>query len=160
MVLGLAFRLGERYGADPRDIAQDAFLVAFTELDRLESPSLFGSWIGGITVRLARRAMKRHHLLARLGLERPADRDVFDRQLARSAPPDTVAELRRIYGRVDHLPEKSRTAFLLRRLEGMTLQEVSDVMGASMSSVKRWIRSAEIEALGSATGGADEGDSR
>ena len=56
--LARAVRLGARPG-DADDIVQEAFLQAFTALDRLRDPDRFGAWLAGIVVNVHRAATRR-----------------------------------------------------------------------------------------------------
>jgi RNA polymerase sigma-70 factor, ECF subfamily len=58
MALARAVRLGAR-GGDADDIVQEAFLQAFTALDRLRDPDRFGAWLAGIVVNVHRAGARR-----------------------------------------------------------------------------------------------------
>jgi RNA polymerase sigma-70 factor, ECF subfamily len=58
MALARAARLGAR-GGDADDIVQEAFLQAFTALNRLRDPDRFGAWLAGIVVNVHRAAARR-----------------------------------------------------------------------------------------------------
>jgi len=132
MVIGLAHRLlGRRDEVD--DVVQDVFLTAFEKLGTLRDPQAFGSWVGGITVRKARRRMSR----------RPSSPLDAENLVARSAPPDTGTELRNIYGILHTLPRDVRIALVLRRVEGMTLPAIAQAMGKSLATVKRRLSDGE-----------------
>ncbi|MGH3297581.1 MAG: RNA polymerase sigma factor, partial [Trebonia sp.] len=58
MALARAVRLGAR-PVDTDDIVQEAFLQAFTSLDRLRDPDRFGAWLAGIVLNVYRAAARR-----------------------------------------------------------------------------------------------------
>ncbi len=58
VALAVAARLGARRD-DADDIVQEAFLRAFTALDRLRDPDRFGAWLAGIVVNVHRAAARR-----------------------------------------------------------------------------------------------------
>jgi RNA polymerase sigma factor (sigma-70 family) len=58
MALARAARLGARPD-DADDIVQEAFLQAFTALDRLRDPDRFGAWLAGIVANVQRAAARR-----------------------------------------------------------------------------------------------------
>jgi len=154
MVHGLAFRLMGS-DADVDDLAQDAFVEALSGLDRLAEPAAFSSWLGAIVVRTAHKRLRRRRLFDRLGLRRRTPIDLDALPLS-SAPPDVALELRRIYAVLDQLPAEERVALVLRRVEGMELQEVADQMALSLATVKRRIAAAEVtlDRYGARYGGA------
>ena len=142
MVNGLAFRLMGR-DADVDDLVQDAFVTAFARLGGLEDPQAFAAWLGSIVVRTAGKVIRRRVLLERLGLRRKRDPIDIDTVATRVAGPDVAAELRRIYERLERLPAEERIAFLLRRVEGLELQEIATMTGVSLATAKRRIAAAQ-----------------
>jgi RNA polymerase sigma-70 factor (ECF subfamily) len=141
LVHGLALRLVGG-GPDADDLVQDSFVQAFHSLDRLEDPSVFRAWIWGVTVRTAGKVLRRHRLLARLGLRRatPIDPDAV---IAPSCPPDVHLELRALYAALGAMPADVRVALVLRRVEGQGLEEIGRSMGLSLATVKRRIAAGE-----------------
>ena len=140
MAGGLAFRLTGR-DDDVDDLVQESFLHAFASLGRLENPQAFSAWLGGIVVRRAYKLLRARRLLARLGF-RSEDADL-EWVASNGAPPDVVSELREIYGKIEALPPKLRIPLLLRRVEGLPLDEIATLTGSSLATVKRRIHDAE-----------------
>lgn len=139
VAFGLACRvLGSQ--ADVDDLLQDCFLTAFETLDRLEDESAFRSWLCGMIVRKAAKLIRRRSLLARLGLRPPAPATDLDTVLSRHTPPDIAVELKELYKRLETLPADVRTALVLRRIEGASLEEVAELTGASLATVKRRLK--------------------
>jgi RNA polymerase sigma-70 factor (ECF subfamily) len=140
MASGLAFRIMGR-DADVDDLVQESFAQALASLDRLDEPQAFSSWLCAIVVRTAYKTLRRRRLLSRLGL-RNADVIDVDSLVSHEAPADVVCELRQIYGAIGDLPPKLRVPFLLRRVEGMPLEDVAKLMGISRATAKRRIAEA------------------
>jgi RNA polymerase sigma-70 factor (ECF subfamily) len=135
-VHGLACRLLGR-DRDVDDLLQDSFISALSSLDRLADPNAFRSWVCGIVVRKTYKLIRRRRLLASLGLggrEAPVE---VDQLLARSTPPDVAAELRAVYRILESLPADVRTILVLRRVEGCGLEEIAELVGLSLATVKR-----------------------
>jgi RNA polymerase sigma-70 factor (ECF subfamily) len=148
MVNGLAYRLLGR-DQEVDDVVQEAFVQALRNLDGLKEPQAFASWIASILVRTTSRLLRRRKLMSRLGLRRQGEPLDVDALIGRSVPPDAAAELRAIYGVVDRMPVKVRVPFLLRRVEGLALEEIAAHTGASLATVKRRVAEGE-EILGKA----------
>lgn len=136
VVYGLARRvLGNDSEVD--DLVQETFIGAFATLDSLRDPSAFRTWVCGTLVRRAGKLLRRRRLLGRLGLRDPLPPPDVDSIISRSAPPDVVTEIRAVYALVDGLPTDERTALILRRIEGATLEEIAELTGCSLATVKR-----------------------
>jgi RNA polymerase sigma-70 factor (ECF subfamily) len=141
MVIGLSQRiLAGRDDAD--DLAQDAFVFAFTRLDTLQNPQAFQAWLRSIVARTASKRLRRQRLLVRLGIRRnePIDADTV---VSPEAPADVQSEIRSVYGLLDRLPAEERVALVLRRVEGLDLAEIAEQMKLSLATVKRRIAAAE-----------------
>jgi len=141
MVLGLSQRiLAGRDDAD--DLAQDAFVYAFTRLATLQNPQAFHAWLRSIVARTASKRLRRQRLLVRLGIKRnePIEPDSV---VAQTAPADVASELRSIYRVLERLPPEERVALVLRRVEGLELAEIAEQMKLSLATVKRRIVAAE-----------------
>lgn len=141
LVNGLAFRL-LGHADDVDDVVQEAFAQALVSLHRLKSEDQFQSWLSAIVVRVAYKVIRRRRLLTRLGFRPELEVD-FDALIAPGAPPDVAAELRAVYAEVQSFPTKLRVPFLLRKIEELTIEEVAELSGASVASVKRYVAAAE-----------------
>jgi RNA polymerase sigma-70 factor, ECF subfamily len=140
-VNGLAYRLLGR-DEEVDDLVQEAFLAALRSLDRLENPQAFAAWLCSILVRTAHKTLRRRSMLTRLGLRRstPIDPDAV---MARSVPPDVRSELEAIYSVLDRMRPEVRVALVLHRVEGLSVPEIAERMGLSVSTVKRRLALAE-----------------
>jgi RNA polymerase sigma-70 factor, ECF subfamily len=122
------------------DLVQDVFLEAHRGLSSLREAGALGGWLARICVRRATRRLRRRRLLALLSLDAVAERDLpFDV----SASPEQRAEVARLYRRLDRLPVPERVAWLLRHVEGESLEDMVLLCGCSKSTVQRRLRSAE-----------------
>jgi RNA polymerase sigma-70 factor, ECF subfamily len=141
MVFGMVYRLlaADR---DVDDLVQDVFVNAFSHLHQLSDGQAFAAWIGSITVRRVREHLRRKRLRRALGLESATPLSAEFLQ-AREAPADVLVELRAVYGALQRLPTDARIALVLRRVEGLTIDEIAAHMGTSNATVKRKIATAE-----------------
>ncbi|HEY2518219.1 MAG TPA: sigma-70 family RNA polymerase sigma factor [Polyangiaceae bacterium] len=155
MVNGLAYRLLGR-DAEVDDVVQETFVQALGNLGALKEPQAFAAWIGSIVVRTVSKLLRRRKLLSRLGLRRVDEPIDVETLVGRAVPPDAAAELRAIYAAIDALPVGVRVPLVLRRVEGLSLEEVAERTGTSLATVKRRIAEGE-ERLG-LRGHAREGD--
>lgn len=138
----LAYRLLAR-DEDIDDIIQETFMHAFEGLSKIRNPDAFRSFLLGVVVRRARRRIRKMRLLRRLGMLRaqPIDGDTL---IAVETPPDVAAELSAIYDLLEELPTDARLALVLRRVEGLSMPEIAEQLGTSLSTAKRRLQQAEV----------------
>jgi RNA polymerase sigma-70 factor (ECF subfamily) len=142
MMNGLAYRLLGR-DAEVDDVVQDSFLQALDHLGSLKDPQAFAAWLGSIVVRTVSRVLRKRKLLSRLGLRAKDEPVDVDTLVGASAPPDAAVELRAIYAKIDGMPVDVRIPLLLRRVEGLALEEIATRTGKSLATVKRRIADGE-----------------
>lgn len=143
MVFGLCYRLVGR-DEEIDDLVQECFLQALSHLGRLSEPQAFGAWLTQVVVRTVHKALRRRTLATRLGLRSRREPIDVDSLVAKGAPADVLTELHAVYRVVDGLPSRVRVALILRRVEGMSQDEVAAAMGVSVSTAKRLIVEAEL----------------
>lgn len=141
MVTGLVFRVHPS-GNDLDDLVQDTFVAALSSLDRLKNPQAFASWLASTAVRLTHKRLRRLRLMARLGLHTREEIE-WDAVLSPGCPPDAAAELRQLYAILETFPTNERVALVLRKVEGLALEEIAEATGASLATVKRRVAAAE-----------------
>jgi RNA polymerase sigma-70 factor (ECF subfamily) len=139
---GLALRLLGRDG-DVDDVVQETFVGAFAALDRLQEPQAFQAWLSGILVRIVGKLIRKRRLFARLGMGRALLAMDLDALIAPTVPQDDAIELRRLYALAERLPAAVRVPLLLQRVEGLGLDEIARLTGASLATVKRRVAEAE-----------------
>jgi len=127
---------------DVDDVVQDTFLTAFRTLESLRDDDAFRAWMLRIAVGKVSRVIRKRRVLAMLGL-RSKERPDLDDVLGPSATPEIALELQRIYRFVVSLPADIRVAFVLRRVEGRTLEEIAELTSASLATVKRRVARAD-----------------
>jgi RNA polymerase sigma-70 factor, ECF subfamily len=138
-IYALAYRTIGRE-EDARDVCQETFLRAFRALPGFRGQAKFSSWLYRIALNLCRDWMRRERRVP--VVQPPEGVDLMD--LAAEAEPsesieDLVArkDLTALVERVmERLPEEQRTAIILKEYHGLTFQEIADVVGCPLSTVK------------------------
>jgi RNA polymerase sigma-70 factor, ECF subfamily len=130
-VAGLAGRILGR-NDDVPDVVQEVFLIAHRRLSDVRQAGALRTWLGRITVREASRRLRWRRL--RYFLQpAPIEVDLL--------ADETAAELRPLvallYVVLDRLPALERSAWVLRNLLDEPLEEVADLCGCSLATVKR-----------------------
>ena len=138
-IYALAYRTIGRE-EDARDVCQETFLRAFRALPGFRGQAKFSSWLYRIALNLCRDWVRRERRTP--VVQPPEDVDLIE--MAASAEPsesieDLVArkDLTRLVERaMALLPEEQRTAIVLKEYHGLTFQEIADLVGCPLSTVK------------------------
>jgi len=122
------------------DLLHEVFVRALEKVAELKSAGSLKPWLAGIAVFTAQEWLRRRK--RRGPLLPPEDG-------AQRAAPQTSPEARQavgdLYQLLERFAEHERTAFILRQLEGMSLQEVADTCSVSLSTARRRIERAEAD---------------
>lgn len=118
--------------ADADDLAQEAFVTAWSRLSRFEGRSSFRTWICGIGYRIARDAKRAH------GRAQIRDADWLDIQGEEDQAPleDRIA----LADAMAELPQAQRAAVALCLGEGFSHAEAADVLRMPLGTVKAYVR--------------------
>jgi RNA polymerase sigma-70 factor (ECF subfamily) len=138
-IYALAYRTIGRE-EDARDVCQETFLRAFRALPGFRGQSKFSSWLYRIALNLCRDWMRRERRTP--VVQAPEDMDLLE--LAAAAEPsesieDLVARkdlMRGVEVVMAGLPEEQRTAIILKEYHGLTFQEIAELVGCPLSTVK------------------------
>jgi RNA polymerase sigma-70 factor (ECF subfamily) len=139
--------LGRRQDLD--DLIQNAFVETLRALPSFRGQSAFSSFVAGITVRVARRAM-RPGLVTRLRATF-AEEDLTVEQTAPDVQLEAQRRLERVRVALALLSEPKRVAFLLWSLEGLSPEQIAQLMEASVAATRSRIHYAQKELLARAT---------
>jgi RNA polymerase sigma-70 factor, ECF subfamily len=128
--------------AEAEDIAQEAFIKAYRALPSFRGDSAFYTWLYRIAINTAKNAVVSNR-------RRPVDFDLdlqdpeqFERQarLKEVDTPEGMLLSEEIRGTVakaiEHLPEDLRMAIVLRELEGLSYEEIAEVMECPVGTVR------------------------
>ena len=125
--------------AEVDDLVQDVFIEANQGLTQLRDPGAVRGWLARICVRKSVRRLQRRRLRQMLWLE---DMPVLQRTDT-SLTPEQMSEVERAYRTLERFPTEERVIWILRHIEGESLDEIGRLCQCSKSTVQRRIRSAE-----------------
>lgn len=128
---------------DARDVAQEAFLVAYQKLASLERPDRFGPWLRTIAVNLCRmwrRTAKRPWLSLDLLIEESGRAAAVDGRSAHVPDPSETAQARELAESVRRaiggLPKNYRAAATLAFMSGMSHQDIATFLDLPVTTVQ------------------------
>ena len=136
--------LVSRYVSDAgevEDVTQEAFIKAYRALGKFRGDSAFYTWL----YRIAANAAK-NHLVAK-GRRPGADATIEDAEgfdeggmLSESASPEALAmggELAEVIeSALNALPEELKAALMLREFDGLSYDDIADVLGCPVGTVR------------------------
>ena len=140
-ILGLVARY-VRDSGEVQDVTQEAFIKAYRALPKFRGDSQFYTWLYRIAINTAK-----NHLMAKGRRPPGSDIDVQDAEYFESAgqlkdienPENQLfgAELKEIVNKsISQLPEDLRTAVTLREFDGLSYEDIADIMDCPVGTVR------------------------
>jgi RNA polymerase sigma-70 factor (ECF subfamily) len=135
--------------ADAEDHTQEVFLRAYQAMPGFRQDSKFSTWLYSIARNLCLSELRKR---GRRGEEIPLEEEGEERirHFLSEAREDLEEEIerrdvsRRMGELIDRLPESHRTALTLYYVNQARYEEISDIMGVPMGTVKTYIRRARL----------------
>jgi len=138
-IYALAYRTIGRE-EDARDVCQETFLRAYRALPGFRGQAKFSSWLYRIALNLCRDWVRRERRTP--VVQPPEDGDLME-MAAAAEPSESIEDLvarkdltRSVERAMALLPEEQRTAIVLKEYHGLTFQEIADLVGCPLSTVK------------------------
>jgi RNA polymerase sigma-70 factor, ECF subfamily len=130
-----------------QDIAQESFIRAYRALPQFRGDSAFYTWLYRIAVNTAKKALvdlKRDPLVVESALSSVSDDDDetsrVERELTDGATPEAVLASKEIAETVNAaiaaLSEDLRQAITLREIEGLSYEEIAEMMNCPIGTVR------------------------
>jgi len=134
-----------RYLRDPQeveDVTQEAFIKAFKALPRFRGESAFYTWLYRIAINTAK-----NHLVAKSRRPPGTDVDVSDAEfmdsadlLRESESPDAALARDELSAAIDEaiaqLPDDLRSAVTLREFDGLSYEQIAEIMDCPVGTVR------------------------
>lgn len=130
--------------SDRADLVQEVWIRAYRNIKRLQDPVKFRSWLSRIATNLfydELRRRKRHQPSISLDAPRQTGDGEMDWEVATGDPgPAEDLATQEFYDRlrqaIAELPEAFRTTIMLRELDGLAYEEIAEITGVSLGTVK------------------------
>ena len=129
--------------AEAEDVVQATYVRAFTHLDRFRGDAAFSTWVTRIALNEAYGRLRRRRPTVELSeIDAPAEggQVIMFPMTPRPTDPETAAGRRQVRelleAALDRLPEAFRTVFILRELEGLSVEETSALLSVKPDTVK------------------------
>ncbi len=120
---------------DADDVAQETFIKAYLGLGDFRGDSSFFTWLYKIAVNLSLNALRKRQVVTYL-----RESELISRFIPRSEDPSEEVEWKETQSRFERaiaaLPEKQKAVFVLRFHDGLTYEEIAEVMKTSVGGLK------------------------
>ena len=125
-----------------QDVVQEAFIKAYRALPSFRAESAFYTWLYRIAINTAK-----NYLVSRARRPQGVDLDVEEAEFVESAEalrdnssPESLLMTDELHAAVNsaigRLPEDLRTALSLREFDGLSYEEIAEVMGCPVGTVR------------------------
>lgn len=139
------FKIVARFVKDPSeimDVCQEVFIKAYRALNKFRGDSSFYTWIYRISINTSK-----NYIISQGRRLPDIDLEIVDmeRFCMRNSPKETGTPERllmrdeiehAVYDTIDHLPDDLKTAIMLREIEGLSYEEIADIMHCPVGTVR------------------------
>ncbi|MFN6235400.1 sigma-70 family RNA polymerase sigma factor, partial [Microcystis sp.] len=138
---------------DRADLAQEVWIRVYRNINRLHEPLKFRGWLSRIATNLfydeLRKRKRVNHPIS-LDAPRRVEDGEIDWDIESDYPsPDEHLTTHEFYDQLQaaiaDLPEAFRTTIILREIEGMAYEEIAEITGVSLGTVKSRIARARAK---------------
>jgi RNA polymerase sigma-70 factor, ECF subfamily len=137
---------------DSQDVVQEAFLKAYQHLAEFREDSQFSTWLIRITLNQSLMKLRKQRTVRELSLNEDfqSDGDIFPMEVTDWSPnPEQLysnSELRKILTKaLEQLSPLIRTVFVLRDIEGLSIDQTAAVLNLSHTAVKARLHRARLQ---------------
>ena len=138
-IYALAYRVIGRE-EDARDVCQETFLRAYRSIGGFKGQAKFSSWLYRIALNLCRDWIRKARRTPEL--QAPEGVDIVE-LASEEGPTESIEDLvgrnvlsARVTEAMKRLSDEQRTAIILKEYQGLTFQEIADLVGCPLSTVK------------------------
>lgn len=139
-IFNLMFRMCGNH-EDAADLTQETFIKAYSKIDTFKSNKKFFPWLYAIGINHARDHLRKNKIYTVELNGELSDRQSIE-EGRRSEKLDMAMDFNMLKGVVASLPLDYREAVMLRYYEDMSVSEIADALGTSVSGAKMRIHRA------------------
>jgi RNA polymerase sigma-70 factor, ECF subfamily len=125
--------------SEVEDVVQDVFMAALSGLKKRDQLLQAKSWFATVTVRSSMRKLRVRSLWNVFDLAEPPQ---YERLSDQAAGPEERRMVAEVYRALDRVSPKERVAWVLRHVQGESLEETAVLCECSLATAKRRIAAA------------------
>lgn len=144
-VFALLYQLAPEW-RDLNDLSQEVFIRVYRGVHNLRNPKIFKSWLNQIVLNLFYDELrKRPRRVKTVSMDQTFEDDSGEGEFVREIkdsklkPDEIISNLETrdaIKKAMAQLPEQFRTAIVLRELQGLQYEEIAELLGVALGTVK------------------------
>jgi RNA polymerase sigma-70 factor, ECF subfamily len=144
-VFALLYQLAPEW-RDLNDLSQEAFIRVYRGIHNLRNPKIFKSWLNQIVLNLFYDELrKRPRRLKTVSMDQTFEDESGESEFIREVKdnklkPDEIIVNNETKAAIkiamSQLPEQFRTAIVLRELQGLQYEEIAEMLGCALGTVK------------------------
>lgn len=137
----LAMRI-TRNAEDAEEVLQDVFVTVYRKIDKFEGKAAFSSWLYRITANTAFMKLRKRKQTVAISLEdiKPSIKESWVSERSDLSDINLISSKHQLREQLEKaigkLPEEYRVIFVLRDIDGLSNQEVGDILNLSVPAVK------------------------
>ena len=143
VIFNLCYRMLGDYD-EANDCAQKTFIKVYKNVKKFEQKSAFSTWIYRIAVNTCKNVLSSSNYkrkMKMIHIDKPINEDGKMLEISdRSFNPDRIFEKnekqRKIQEAINKLPHKQKILVILREIEGKSYEEISNITGMKLGTVK------------------------
>ncbi|KMT64292.1 RNA polymerase sigma factor RpoE [Catenovulum maritimum] len=131
-----------KHPGDVADVAQEAFIKAYRAMPGFRGESAFYTWLYRIAVNSAKNYLTSQARKVAVNDIEVSDAEFFDSAdgLRENSSPENLLiseDVKKvIFATIDQLPNDLKTAITLREIDGMSYEEIADIMECPVGTVR------------------------
>lgn len=126
-----------------KDVVQDAYIKAFSNLDKLQNPYAFSGWLGTIIANTAKNALQKKNpmLFSEVAVSDENEKYEYEIEDENAENQPELSYTRKetqelVREMLDSLSEEQRICMLMFHIEGASIKEIADALDCSDNTVK------------------------
>ena len=132
---------------DAEDIAQETFVQVYQSVDSFRGEAKFSTWLYRIVVTKSLDHVRKKKRKKRFAVLQTFFGEVEENSVADFQHPGIVIEKKEraneLFKALKRIPDKQRVAFTLHKLEGMSYQEIAEIMNTTLYAVESLMQRAK-----------------
>jgi RNA polymerase sigma-70 factor (ECF subfamily) len=134
------------HAEDAQDIVQETFVQAFLKLNSFQRRSAFFTWLYRIAFNVAITQRRRRHPMASIERTKETTRsEPVDCEAGPSQSLDNKEQCEQVRQAINRLGDEFRTALVLREIDGLSYEEIAEILDVPVGTVRSRLHRARME---------------